>query len=253
MQQGATMADEGTSLIKFIAAHSYYSRRKAADLIKNGQVKVNGLVVRKPWTEVTDQDDIRIDRIKIVPEEREYIILNKPEGYITSMSDIEGRPVSALIKGASRERLFPVGRLDKDTTGILLFTNDGILTQKLTHPRFSVSKEYQVTLNKPVVPEHLKALAKGIFLTDGFTHFDRAVHVANSRKFVILVEIHSGKKRIIRRLFGKLGYEVTHLDRVKFAGLSKRDLPVGKWRKLEPREILRLKKLAGLIEDVKDA
>ena len=222
------MAEEATTLIKFIAAHSYYSRRKAGDLIKDRHVKVNGIVIRKPWFEVTEDDDVRVDRVKIVPGKKEYILLNKPEGYITSMSDEEGRPdVTQLIKGASKERLFPVGRLDKDTTGLLLFTNDGLLTQKLTHPRFSVSKEYQVTLNKPVAPEHLKALVKGIFLPDGLTHLDRAVFVASTRKFVIHVEIHSGKKRIIRRLFGKLGYEVTHLDRVGFAGLTKRRLAVG--------------------------
>jgi len=248
------MAEEAITLIKFIAAHSYYSRRKAADLIKQGHVKVNGRIVKKPWHEVTYDDDIRVDRIKIVPGMLEYVLLNKPEGYITSMADEEGRPdVSSLIKGASKERLFPVGRLDKDTTGLLLFTNDGPLTQKLTHPRFSVTKEYQVTLNKPVDSEHLKALVKGLYLPDGFTRFDRGVYVPNTRKFVIHVEIHSGKKRIIRRLFGKLGYEVKHLDRVGFAGLTKRRLALGSWRKLDSSEITRLRKLAGLIEDEQDA
>ncbi len=244
------MAEEATTLIKYISAHSYYSRRKAGDLIKDGHVKVNGLLIRKPWFEVDDDDDVRVDRVKIVPGMVSYILLNKPEGYITSMADDEGRPsVAGLIKGASKERVFPVGRLDKDTTGLLLFTNDGLLTQKLTHPRFSIAKEYQVTLNIPVVPEHLKAMVKGVYLTDGFIHFDRAVFVAKTRKFVVQVEIHSGKKRIIRRLFGRLGYEVKHLDRVGFAGLTKRNLPLGKWRKLEPREVTRLKVLAGLTED----
>jgi 23S rRNA pseudouridine2605 synthase len=165
------------------------------------------------------------------------------------MADEEGRSdITSLIVGASKERVFPVGRLDKDTTGLLLCTNDGALTQRLTHPKFSIAKEYQVTLNKPVDPEHLKAMVKGLYMTDGFVHFDRAVYVANTRKFVVHVEIHSGKKRIIRRLFGKLGYEVKYLDRVGFAGLTKRGLKEGSWRRLEPREIARLKVLAGLTE-----
>jgi 23S rRNA pseudouridine2605 synthase len=243
------MAQEAVALIKFISAHSSYSRRKACDLIKQGQVKVNGQIIKKPWYEVTMEDDVRVGRVKVVAGERDYILLNKPAGYITSMADEEGRSdITSLIVGASKERVFPVGRLDKDTTGLLLCTNDGALTQRLTHPKFSIAKEYQVTLNKPVDPEHLKAMVKGLYMTDGFVHFDRAVYVANTRKFVVHVEIHSGKKRIIRRLFGKLGYEVKYLDRVGFAGLTKRGLKEGSWRRLEPREIARLKVLAGLTE-----
>ena len=236
-----------TTLIKYIAAYSGYSRRKAADLIKFRKVKVNGIVVRKPWREVTEDDDIRIDGVKIVPGKKVYILLNKPGGVITTMADDEGRlSVAQLIKGASKERLFPVGRLDKDTTGLLLFTNDGQLAQKLSHPRFTISKEYAVTLNRPVTLEHLKMLSKGLFLLDGKVRFDRAVFVQGKRKFVVIVELHSGKKRIIRRLFGKLGYEVKKLDRVGYAGLTKRRIAPGKWRHLEPAEIDRLKKASGL-------
>ena len=238
---------ETTTLIKYIAAYSEYSRRKAADIIKNRRVKVNGIVIRKPWREVSDDDDIRIDGKEIVPGEMAYILLNKPGGYITTMSDDEGRAsVDQLIKGASKERLFPVGRLDKDTTGLLLFTNDGQLAQKLSHPKFKMSKEYQVTLNKPVDHEHLAMMVKGMYLPDGNVRVDRAVFVAKKRKFVVIIELHSGRKRIIKRLFGKFGYEVKKLDRIGYAGLFKRRIPLGKWRKLTSSEVTRLKKTVGL-------
>jgi len=234
---------ETTTLIKYISAHSTFPRRKVAELISFRHVKVNGVVARKPWKEVTSADDIRVDGVKIVPSEKVYLILNKPEGFITTMSDEEGRPdVSQLIKGASKERLYPVGRLDRDTTGLLLFTNDGTLAQRLSHPKFSVSKSYMVTLNKPVDPEHLKILTQGIYLPDGTTRVDRAAFVADKRKFVVIVELHSGKKRVIRRLFGKLGYEVVHLDRVGYAGLAKGRLAVGKWRFLNTNELTSLRK-----------
>ena len=241
---------EATTLIKFIAAHSAHSRRKAAGIIKNRRVKVNGVVVRKPWREVSEDDDIRINGEKITPGNKVYILLNKPAGFITTMADDEGRPeVTHLIKGAAKERVFPVGRLDKDTTGLLLFTNDGQLAQKLAHPRFSVSKEYGVTLNKPVNPDHLKMMVKGIFLLDGKVSVDRAVFVPKKRKFVVIIELHSGKKRIIRRLFGKFGYEVKKLDRIGYAGLSKRGIPLGKWRKLDQKDIDRLKTVAKLKDE----
>ena len=235
---------EKLTLIKYIAAHAGFSRRKAEEIIKERRVSVNGRLTSRPWSVVNEEDQIKLDGKVIEPTQKVYIMLNKPEGVITSMADNEGRTsVAKLIKGASRERLFPVGRLDVDTTGLLLFTNDGTLAQKLSHPRFSVSKEYQVTLTKPVTEEHLKQLLKGIYLTDGKAWFDRAVFAQKTRKFVIIVTLHSGKKRIIRRLFGKLGYEVRKLDRIAYAGLSKRSLSPGKWRKLTQPEIDRLQKL----------
>lgn len=237
---------EKITLIKFIAAHAGYSRRKAEEIIKDRRVTVNGSVTSKPWISITLDDQIKVDGKVIEPTDKIYLLLNKPEGVITSMVENEGRPsVAKLIKGASRERLFPVGRLDIDTTGILLFTNDGLLAQKLSHPRFSVSKEYMVTLHKPVADEDLKKMVKGIYLTDGKAWFDKAVFAQKKRKFVVLVTLHSGKKRIIRRLFGKFGYNVKLLDRIKYASLAKKNLAVGKWRKLTDNEIASLKKLAS--------
>jgi 23S rRNA pseudouridine2605 synthase len=235
---------EAIALIKYIAANSAYSRRKAGDIIKDKRVTVNGKVVRKPWHEVTEEDDIRIDGEEILPSKKVYVMLNKPEGVITSMADEEGRlDVSTLIKGASKERLYPIGRLDKDTGGLLLFTNDGQLAQKLAHPKFEVHKQYMVTLDRPVLPEHLAMMYKGIYLLDGKVRADKAVYVPKKHKFVVLVELHSGKKRVIRRLFGKLGYIVKKLERVGYAGLIKKGLLPGKWRHLRPFEVNKLKKL----------
>lgn len=235
-------------LIQYVAAYSGYSRRKAGDLIKDRRVTVNNVVKRKPWYIVQEDDLIAFKGGDLILPKRGsakfYILLNKPAGVITSMSDEEGRyDVGMLIKGASKERLFPVGRLDKDTTGLLLCTNDGQLAQKLSHPRFSVAKEYAVTLDKPVTPEHLKNLYTGIFLPEGKIRFDRAVYAPKKRKFVVIVEIHSGKKRIIRRLFLKLGYKVRQLDRIGYARLTKRRLKQGNWRKLTSLEVSRLERL----------
>ncbi len=235
---------EAITLVKYIAASSVYSRRKATDLIKEGQVTLNGTVVTEPWHEVNEGDDVRVDNKKIKPAGKIYILLNKPTGYITTMDDEAGRPdVTRLIKDATKDRLFPVGRLDKDTTGLLLFTNDGLLAQRISHPRFKIKKEYQVTLDKPVNPEHLKTMCKGIHVPEGKLRFDRAVFAIRKRKFVIIVQLHSGKKRIIRRLFAKLGYDVRKLDRIGYAGLNKKGLPVGKWRKLKESEVERLKQI----------
>lgn len=236
---------EATSLVKYIAASSVYSRRKTVELIKAGHVTVNGTMIVEPWHEVHEGDDIRVAGKKIMPADKIYILLNKPAGYITTMADEAGRPdVATLIKKASKERLFPIGRLDKDTTGLLLFTNDGHLAQRLSHPRFQITKEYQVTLDRPVDPEHLKMIFKGVYLKDGKARVDRAILLPGKRKYVALVEIHSGKKRVIRRLFEKFDYEVRKLDRIGYAGLAKKGLSVGKWRVLTKKEIASLQALA---------
>jgi len=236
---------EAMTLVKYIAAHSEYSRRKAPEVIKEKRVSVNGTMVQNPWREIKEGDDVFIDGKLLGPTKKTYIILNKPEGYITTMSDEAGRPdVSLLIKGAAKDRVFPVGRLDKDTSGLLLFTNDGQLAQKLSHPKFSVAKEYLVALDRPVKPEHLNMMYKGLRLPDGNVRVDKAVYAPKKHKFVIIVELHSGKKRIIRRIFGKLGYIVRKLDRVGYAGLSKKGLTPGKWRPLKKYEIDKLMALA---------
>ncbi len=236
--------DEKITLTKYIAAYSGYSRRKAEELIKKKHVSVNGRVKRKPWYELKEGDEVYLHGKLITPtNEKEYFLLNKPAGIITTMSDEAGRPsVAQLIVGASKKRLFPVGRLDRDTTGLLLFTNDGALAQKLSHPRFTIEKVYQVTLDKPLIPEHRTQLLKGVYLPDGRTRFDKLAYAPKKRKFVVIVTIHSGKKRIIRLLFKKLGYNVRQLDRIGYAGLSKRRVAQGKWKKLTEEEIKRLKK-----------
>ena len=233
------------TLIKYIASHSEYSRRKAPEVVKEKRVSINGTMVQNPWREIKQGDEVCIDSKVLKATKMSYLVLNKPEGYITTMSDDEGRPdVSLLIKGAAKDRVFPVGRLDKDTSGLLLFTNDGHLAQKLSHPKFSVSKEYQVTVDRPVKAEHLSMMFKGLVLPDGNIRVDKAVYAPKKHKFVIIVELHSGKKRIIRRIFGKLGYIVRKLDRVGYASLNKRGITPGKWRTLKQYEVDKIKALA---------
>ena len=236
-------------LLRYIATHSHYSRRKACDLIKDKQVRVNGMIENKPWYLVQEKDEISVagQTIKNTSQAPKiYLMLNKPGRVLTTMADDEGRlAVSALIKGASKARLFPIGRLDKDSTGILLFTNDGHLAQQLSHPKFRVTKEYAVTLNIPVLPEHLKSLQKGIFLSEGKVKVDRATHASPQKRNVVHMELHSGKNRVIRRIFAKLGYKVKGLDRINYAGLTKQQLACGAWRKLLPQEITHLRNLVG--------
>jgi len=168
--------------------------------------------------------------------------LNKPKGFITTMDDPMGRrTVMGLVKKACRERIYPVGRLDRDTTGLLLFTNDGDMAKKLTHPRHRATKIYHVELNKAVAPDDLQRLLKGIDLEDGRTTFDVAEFVSGGSNREVGVELHSGKNRIVRRMFEALGYEVIKLDRVQFAGLTKKDLPRGMFRHLTEKEVAFLK------------
>ncbi|MGE0010537.1 MAG: pseudouridine synthase [Candidatus Babeliales bacterium] len=236
---------QATTLVKYLAAHAGHSRRTVTDLIKEGKVTVNGSIIKEPWLEVSPGDDIRLEGKKIVEGKKVYFLLNKPTGFITTMEDNLGREdVSLLMKGATRERIFPIGRLDRDTTGLLVFTNDGELAQQLSHPRFNMKKEYMVTLDKPVNPEHLKLMFKGLFLKDGKARADRAVLVPGKRKYVAIIEIHSGKKHIIRRMFEHFGYEVRQLDRIDYAGLNKKGLALGKWRALTEEEITSLKTMA---------
>lgn len=228
-------------LNKYLSNAGICSRREADVLIRTGVVTVNGEVVTEMGHKVRKGDVVRYDGGTINAETKRYVLLNKPKGFLTTMDDPMGRKtVMGLVKKACRERIYPVGRLDKDTTGLLLFTNDGDLAKKLTHPRYRATKIYHVELNKKVKREDLERLLGGIDLEDGNTRFDKAEYVEGDARQVG-VELHSGKNRIVRRTFEALGYEVVKLDRVTFAGLTKKDLPRGYFRHLTEQEVAFLK------------
>lgn len=228
-------------LNKYIAHAGICSRREADELISTGAVKVNGKVVTEMGYQVMPGDEVSYGGERLRSERPRYFLLNKPKGYITTSDDPQERKtVMMLIDGACTERIYPVGRLDRATTGLLLFTNDGELTRKLTHPSSQVYKVYQVELNKPVTKEDMKKLLEGIELEDGPMYVDDIQYAAVGKsvdKRVVGVELHSGRNRIVRRLFEALGYEVHKLDRVVFAGLTKKDLPRGRYRELTEKEV----------------
>jgi 23S rRNA pseudouridine2605 synthase len=229
-------------LNKYLSNAGVCSRREADVLIATGVVSVNDVIVTELGYKIKPGDRVRYDGETINAETKRYVLLNKPKGFITTMDDPMGRKtVMTLVNKACRERIYPVGRLDKETTGLLLFTNDGDLAKKLTHPRHKASKIYQVEVNKPFNPEDIMRLLKGIDLEDGKTVCDAAEFVKGGSNRDIGVEIHSGKNRIVRRLFEAMGYEVVKLDRVQFAGLSKKDLPRGMFRHLTEKEVAFLK------------
>ncbi len=230
-------------LNKFIANAGVCSRREADKLIQAGAVKVNGNVVTTLGARVLPNDRVMFGDQTLSCERRYYVLLNKPKGYVTTMDDPEDRnTVMALTENACRERIFPVGRLDRNTTGLLLLTNDGELAKKLTHPSHRIRKIYHVQLDKPLAKSDMMSIAEGIELDDGPAEVDAIAYVADGddRRQVGL-EIHSGRNRVVRRLFEKLHYQVVKLDRVAFAGLTKKSLPRGKWRYLSLQEINFLK------------
>lgn len=230
-------------LNRYIANAGVCSRREADVLIATGVVTVNGKIITEMGYKVNPGDVVNYGGVPIKNETKKYLLLNKPKDYITTMDDPEDRrTVLHLTKQACKERLYPVGRLDRNTTGVLLFTNDGDLTAKLTHPKFDVRKVYHVTLNKKITTEDYRAINEGLELSDGFIKPDAVEHVGTG-KFELGVEIHSGRNRIVRRMFEHLGYEVVKLDRVAFAGLTKKDLPRGKYRFLTEKEVSFLKML----------
>lgn len=232
--------DMSMKLNAFIAHAGICSRRKAADLVKEGSVKVNGVVVRDPSYDVQEGDHIKVKGRMLKAEKKVYIMLNKPAGYVATVADERGRPtVLDLIGKKVRERVFPVGRLDRGTTGLLLLTNDGDFAYKLTHPRFKVAKTYRVTLDKDLAEKDVMRIKKGVYLPDGKVMVD-AVSVLPRTNRVVRIVLHSGKKRVVRRLFEKLGYTVKSLDRIAYAGLTLRDLPRGRWRMLSSQEVKRL-------------
>ncbi|MGZ3862678.1 MAG: pseudouridine synthase [Bacteroidia bacterium] len=237
-----TFAEQGlTRLNKFIANAGICSRREADDLIKSGCVTVNGKVITELGFKVREGDVVNYSGENLKTEKHVYLLLNKPKDYITTAEDERGRrTVMELLEGACKERIYPVGRLDRNTTGLLLFTNDGELTKKLTHPKHEVKKLYHVELDKNLKQTDLLKIREGLELEDGFIKPDE-ISYAGETKRELGIEIHSGKNRIVRRIFEHLGYEVTKLDRVMFAGLTKKNLPKGRWRMLEPKEVSFLK------------
>lgn len=240
-------------LNKFLAHAGICGRREAAELIKAGQVTVNGDTIFEPGFKVLGNEDVKWKGKKIFLQKNlVYILLNKPKDYITTAKDPEGRKtVLDLVKDAAKQRVYPVGRLDRNTTGVLLLTNDGALAQKLTHPSFQVKKIYEVKLDKPVAKKDVEALLEGFNLEDGFIKADAAAYADAKDKSVIGIEIHSGRNRIVRRMFEHLGYDVRGLDRVLFAGLTKKNVDRGTWRYLNEKEIRNLKFMngAGFVKD----
>jgi len=229
-------------LNKYLSNAGICSRREADVLIQTGVVSINGEIVTELGYKIKPGDVVRYDGETINAETKRYVLLNKPKGFITTMDDPLGRKtVMGLVRKACRERVYPVGRLDRDTTGLLLFTNDGDMAKKLTHPQHRALKIYHVELNKPVSREHLQQLLKGVDLEDGRTNFDAAEYVKEGNSREVGVELHSGKNRIVRRMFESLGYDVVKLDRVQFAGLTKKDLPRGMYRHLTEKEVSFLK------------
>lgn len=235
--------DDSIRLNKFISNAGICSRREADELIKAGAVTVNGKVITEMGFKIKRTDLVNYGGQGLKPEKQVYILLNKPKDYITTSEDPqERRTVLELIKGACKERVYPVGRLDRNTTGLLLLTNDGELTDKITHPSFKQKKIYHVELDKPVKKEHLKAIEEGIELEDGLIKVDEIKYVDdNENKKEIGITLHSGRNRIVRRIFEHFEYKVKKLDRVYFAGLTKKDLARGRWRFLTPMEINMLK------------
>lgn len=230
-------------LNKFIAHCGVGSRRDAIPLIKEGKVTVNGNVVTEPGFKVTDKDVVIFNGKKLfVTKNMVYILLNKPKDYITTTDDPQGRKtVLQLIKHATDERIYPIGRLDRNTSGVLLFTNDGDLTQRLTHPSYNVKKVYEVKLDKPVTKAHFDKIVNGITLDDGEIHADALAYADSHDKSIIGIEIHSGRNRIVRRIFEHFGYDVKALDRVMYGTLTKKNVERGKWRYLSEKEIRLLK------------
>jgi 23S rRNA pseudouridine2605 synthase len=246
-QRGTFTENGPIRLNRYISMAGICSRREADEMILAGVVSVNGEVVTELGTKVAAGDDIRYNGERLRNEELKYVLLNKPKDYITTMEDPTARKtVMELISGACRERVYPVGRLDRNTTGLLLFTNDGELAKVLTHPSSMVRKIYRVELDKSVKAGDLKQILEGVELEDGIMSADEVSYDGDgSDKKLVGIQIHSGKNRIVRRIFEHLGYQVMKLDRVMFAGLSKKDLPRGRWRVLNENEIGMLKMISS--------
>jgi len=238
----ANTSSNGTMLTAYISRSGIASRRKAADLVKDGAVIVDGDVITKPWFIVTPTANVTVRGKFVSAPQPLYFLMNKPRGFISTCSDEKGRStVVDQLRAAFKQRIFPVGRLDRDTTGVLVCTNDGALAHRLMHPKYEVRKTYAVQLDRPIMGQHVKAIRSGVRLEDGMVHVDhlrlvgRGTHVRN-----LELSIHAGRYRVIRRLFEELGYRVNNLDRIRYGTLSKQGVPVGGFRYLTPQEIATL-------------
>ena len=230
--------DEPIRLNKYLANAGVCSRREADDFIQAGVVKVNGEIVTELGTKVKRTDIVLFHDQQVNIEKKVYVLLNKPKDYVTTSDDPQNRKtVMDLVKGACRERIYPVGRLDRNTTGVLLLTNDGELATKLTHPQYLKKKIYHVHLDKNVTAADIKQIADGIMLEDGEIHADAIEYASETDRKQVVIEIHSGRNRIVRRIFEHLGYKVIRLDRVYFAGLTKKNVRRGDWRFLTEQEV----------------
>ncbi|MCF8361650.1 MAG: rRNA pseudouridine synthase [Prolixibacteraceae bacterium] len=233
---------ESIRLNRYLANSGVCSRREADKFISSGCVTVNGKIASELGTKVTLYDEVKFNGETLNPQRKVYLLLNKPKGFVTTTDDPQERKtVMDLVNKACTERIYPVGRLDKETSGVLFFTNDGDLSKKLTHPSHQKKKIYHVFLDKPLVKNHLLEIAHGIELEDGFISADSINYSNEDDKREVGIEIHSGRNRIVRRIFSHFGYEVKKLDRVYFAGLTKKNLPRGRWRFLTQTEVNQLK------------
>lgn len=233
---------EGVRLNKFLANAGIASRRKCDELIQQGLVEVNGKVVKEMGHRIEASDKVTFKGKVVSPANFVYVLLNKPKDVITTTDDEKGRrTVLDLVSHATEERIYPVGRLDRNTTGLLLITNDGELAQKLSHPSNEVEKLYHVGLDKAISKEHFEAIVKGVTLEDGVVPVDELAYANPQDLREVGIKLHVGRNRVVRRLFEHLGYQVVKLDRVMYAGLTKKDLPRGKWRFLRKQEVIFLK------------
>jgi 23S rRNA pseudouridine2605 synthase len=250
MKRETRKADQTVELIrlnKYIANAGICSRREADKLIEAGAVSVNGKIVTELGTKIRPGDKVRYGDQSIRGEKPRYLLLNKPKGYITTVDDPEHRKtVMTLVQGACKERIYPVGRLDRNTTGLLLFTNDGDVTKKLTHPRYGIKKIYHIETDRNVTVADLRTIAGGFRLDNDMIKVDSIEYVGDGKdKKQIGIELHSGQNRIVRRIFEHFDYKVVRLDRVYYAGLTKKNLPRGTWRFLDDQEVIMLKMISS--------
>ena len=231
-------------LNKFISNSGICSRREADTYIKSGSATVNGKVITEMGFKVKMDDEVRFDGSLISPEAKQYVLLNKPKNFITTMDDERGRKtVMDLVGGATKERIYPVGRLDRNTTGLLLFTNDGEMAKKLTHPKHNIRKLYHASLDKKLAMKDLQKISENFVLEGKMVFVDAISYIENQSKTEVGIEIHSGRNRIVRKIFEHFGYTVVKLDRVLFSGLTKKNLSRGHWRHLTQQEVNNLKML----------